>query len=111
MAIVVLEKLTVYGTAAQKEAVLEGLQRLGCLHLINLRETPRRSRNLFPKKRAEHSAILHESPVQRQPAASHAEYDRDQLIRDVLEVQERRERLREERDLLQTADRGPGTMG
>ena len=37
MSIVALSKVTLYGPAAEKEAVLDGLQNLGCLHLNNLR--------------------------------------------------------------------------
>ena len=36
MTIVALAKVSVFGLAAQKQAVLEGLQTLGCLHLIDL---------------------------------------------------------------------------
>jgi V/A-type H+-transporting ATPase subunit I len=36
MTIVALAKVSVFGLAVQKQAVLEGLQTLGCLHLIDL---------------------------------------------------------------------------
>ena len=36
MSIVELSKVTLYGPAAEKDAVLDGLQSLGCLHLNNL---------------------------------------------------------------------------
>lgn len=36
MSIVRLQKVTFYGLARQRDDVLEGLQRLGCLHLIDL---------------------------------------------------------------------------
>ncbi len=39
MTIVALAKVSVFGLAAQKQAVLEGLQTLGCLHLIDLGAT------------------------------------------------------------------------
>ncbi len=41
MAIVPLNKLTIYGMSDQKADVLDGLQRLGCLHLIGLRSVHR----------------------------------------------------------------------
>src|SRR5260221_1437287 len=37
MSIVPLVKATLYGPLAEKDAVLDGLQRLGCLHLNDLR--------------------------------------------------------------------------
>ena len=37
MSIVPLVKVTLYGPAAEKDAVLDGLQSLGCLHLNDLR--------------------------------------------------------------------------
>jgi V/A-type H+/Na+-transporting ATPase subunit I len=36
MSIIALSKVTLYGPAAEKDAVLDGLQSLGCLHLNNL---------------------------------------------------------------------------
>ena len=36
MAIVPLAKVTLYGPATEKDAVLDGVQRLGCLHLNDL---------------------------------------------------------------------------
>ena len=36
MAIVPVSKVTIYGIADQKEAVLDGLQSLGCTHLVSL---------------------------------------------------------------------------
>jgi V/A-type H+/Na+-transporting ATPase subunit I len=38
MSIVPLVKVTLYGPAAEKDAVLDGLQRLGCLHLNDLHQ-------------------------------------------------------------------------
>ena len=46
MAIVPLAKVTLYGPATEKDAVLDGVQRLGCLHLNDLdpgATSPRRS--------------------------------------------------------------------
>ena len=37
MSIVPLTKVTIYGPSGEKDAVLDGLQRLGCLHLNDLR--------------------------------------------------------------------------
>ena len=36
MAIVPLDKMTLYGAESQKDAVIEQLQRLGCSHLVDL---------------------------------------------------------------------------
>ena len=42
MAIVPVAKVTLYGTADQKDAVLDGLQELGCLHLLDVNESRER---------------------------------------------------------------------
>ena len=43
MAIVPVAKVTLYGSASQKVTVLEGLQALGCMHLLDLSQTRTRT--------------------------------------------------------------------
>ena len=46
MSIVPLVKVTLYGPSAEKDAVLDGLQRLGCLHLNDLRSGGAKAANV-----------------------------------------------------------------
>jgi V/A-type H+/Na+-transporting ATPase subunit I len=67
MSIVPLSKVTLYGPAAEKEAVLDGLQNLGCLHLNNLRPGSGEAADLEPSYPDARQALqyLRDSPVRR----------------------------------------------
>jgi len=103
MAIVELEKLTVYGASWQRPAVLEGLQRLGCMHLISLQEGDFQPPQLVAKEAREALKYLESCPDQRLPAASSAKFDLDEVVRETLEIRERRDELNIERDQLLSA--------
>ena len=49
MSIVPLSKVTLYGPAAEKNAVLEGLQSLGCLHLNDCGRAPAKASTASPR--------------------------------------------------------------
>ena len=104
MSIVPLRKVTLYGLARQRDAVLEGLQRLGCLHLIDLPGAG--GKPLEPAERnLVHDALkyLRSCPVQN--ANQHPRYapgeDCLSLARQTLENKHRKETLSDERDELQ----------
>jgi len=99
MAIVQLEKLTLYGIARQREEVLEGLQRLGCVHLVNLQATSPKSAER-PERSDVHAAIkyLAACPVQRGPSTTGKGYDCLEVTRDVLDIKNRRQALHDEFD-------------
>ena len=103
MAIVELQKATLYGTNSQQAAVIEGLQKLGCMHLINLRETPVQAPQLVSKEARETLKYLTASATQRKQEKSRFQFDREQLIQDVLEVKQQKERLTAVRDDLKKA--------
>src|SRR5262249_58609395 len=67
MSIVALSKVTLYGPAAEKEAVLDGLQDLGCLHLNNLRAGSGEAADPEPAYPDARQALqyLQDSPVRR----------------------------------------------
>ena len=74
MSIVPLVKVTLYGPAADKDAVLDGLQRLGCLHLNDLHRGDAEAVDLTPRRSDAREALqyLHDSPVHRR-ALRHGE--------------------------------------
>jgi V/A-type H+-transporting ATPase subunit I len=102
MSIVPLVKVTLYGPAAEKDAVLDGLQRLGCLHLNDLHRGDAAAVDLTPRRSDAREALqyLHDSPVRRRTLRHGAEVDYEAVVREVLEVRDRSRALAEERDQL-----------
>ena len=103
MTIVPLDKVTVYGTSSQKAAALDGLQRLGCLHLVNLRGGSRERQELISKEAREALRYLEASPNKRRRTSKRAHYDRDALVDELLSIKHRSEQLGVERDELHEA--------
>ena len=103
MPIVPLDKLTVYGPNHCKHAVLDGLQQLGCMHLIHLPDGRPQQPKLVSREAREALRYLDTCPIQRRQARPSEQYDRDELIGDVLKARHRREELGAELDLLQKA--------
>lgn len=102
MAIVPLVKATVYGPAPEKGEVLDGLQQLGCLHLIDLRGAAGDGGGR-PAAEADARAALRylkDSPVRRHVPRHMASVDIPKLVRDVLDVLDRSRALAEEREQL-----------
>ena len=66
MTIVPLNKITLCGLSHDQETVLEGLQHLGCLHLIPLQMPPQESETaLFVRDEDAHEALQHLMDVRR----------------------------------------------
>lgn len=100
MAIVPLVKVTLYGPIAEKDAVLDGLQALGCMHLEDLasagHEAPAESPN---RNQGARDAVryLRDSPVRRHPLDAAEKVDFETVVRETLAVRERTRALGEER--------------
>ncbi len=103
MAIVQLNKLTIYGTADQQQSVLDELQQLGCVHLVPLREPEQSATDLASKGAKQAYRYLMAAPVKRRPATDESRFDREALTRKVLKIKNRREELSPERDEIQDA--------
>ncbi len=68
MSIAPLKRLTLYGVFDQKDDVLEGLQQLGCLHLVGLRRTTAHHEEMpsaQPKETYDALRYLINSPIER----------------------------------------------
>src|SRR5215471_6134094 len=103
MSIVPLVKVTLYGPAADKDAVLDGLQRLGCLHLNDLHRGDAEAVDPTPRRSEARQAwqYLHDSPVHRRALRPREKVDYEAVVREVLEVRDRSRALAEEREQLQ----------
>ena len=102
MSIVPLLKVTLYGPAAEKDAVLDGLQGLGCLHLNDLHRGDTAAVDLTPQRSDAREALqyLHDSPVRRRALRHMEKVDYEAVVREVLEVRDRSRALAEEREQL-----------
>jgi V/A-type H+/Na+-transporting ATPase subunit I len=102
MSIVPLVKVTLYGPAAEKDAVLDGLQGLGCLHLNDLHRGNAEAVDHTARRSDAREALryLHDSPVHRRALRHGEQVDYEAVVREVLEVRDRSRALAEERDQL-----------
>lgn len=102
MSIVPLVKVTLYGPSAEKDGVLDGLQRLGCLHLNDLRPDAAEARDVATSGADTRGAIqyLQDSPVRRRALRRRADVDLQAVVRDALDVRDRSRALAEEREQL-----------
>ena len=104
MSIVALKKITLCGMLTDKPAAMAGLQRLGCLHLISLRPTPREPEN-EPTGRADaaYQALrwLNEAPRQRRPLHDDPYFDMQSVVSKTLEYYQRMRETADRRDFLQ----------
>ncbi|MGH8066376.1 MAG: V-type ATP synthase subunit I [Candidatus Entotheonellia bacterium] len=102
MSIVPLVKVTFYGPAAEKDAVLDALQGLGCLHLNDLHRGDAAAVDLTPHRSDARQALqyLHDSPVRRRVLRHVEKGDCEAVVREVIEVRDRSRALAEEREQL-----------
>ncbi|HSF31983.1 MAG TPA: V-type ATP synthase subunit I [Candidatus Tectomicrobia bacterium] len=102
MSIVPLVKVTLYGPAAEKNAVLDGLQSLGCLHLNDLRPSAAEGVDREPSHPDAHQALqyLRDSPVRRRAPRQREHIDIEAVVQEVLDVRDRSRSLAEEREQL-----------
>jgi len=112
MAIVLLDKLTVFGPASHKSETILGLQELGCLHLIPLgdAEAPgaAANRTAAPVSQETREALryLDACPIHRPPGPGDTlgdggAFDREATTKQILATKHAEERLADERDDLQ----------
>jgi V/A-type H+/Na+-transporting ATPase subunit I len=99
MSIVPLVKATLYGPLAEKDAVLDGLQRLGCLHLNDLRSGAAGTPNAASPGVEARAALqyLEHSPARRRARRREGNVDLQAVVQEVLDVRRRSQALAEER--------------
>lgn len=100
MSIVTLSKLTVFGLSADRTAILEGLQRLGCLHLIPL-QPPVEEADFGSSDRYEEAqqALRHIMDVPRRRYQVHDEdgFDLDQVVAAALANKQQQRELEDQK--------------
>lgn len=102
MTIVALDKVTLFGPAAQREQVLDALQRLGCMHLLDLNGSDGRSPLGESKSTDAHEALkyLSTSPVARRSSMQGKQYDTSKVVTQSLDIKRRQQALSDEHDQL-----------
>ncbi len=101
MSIVPLFKATLYGPAAERDAVLDGLQRLGSLHLTDLRPDAAAQGGAAEDTAAREALQwLEDSPVRRHPAGRGAPVDLGAVLKEALELRDCAHALEDEREQL-----------
>lgn len=97
MAIVPLSKLTFVGHQAEKERVLEDLQKLGCLEIVSLAHDVAPLAD--PSKRSREAlSYLERCPQKQRPVTHAAEFDPVRVEEDVLALRDHTHQLELERD-------------
>lgn len=105
MSIVALEKVTLFGLAADKRRALERLQELGCVHLQSLRAAARGPEATAPARpEAAYRALRHllETPNRRHQVSEDAGFDMDALVAQVEANREGTRAASDRRDFLET---------
>ena len=101
MAIKQLKKITLYGPSQDKAHVLQGLQALGCMHLIPLTDqTAEASVRMQPAEASEALAWLERAPRTRRQVKDKSAADIDSIVRDVLENKSSTREVSDARDKL-----------
>src|SRR5712692_10522440 len=102
MSIIAVSKVTLYGPAAEKDVVLDGLQGLGCVHLNNLQPGADEGVEPGPSYPDARQALqyLVDSPVRRKTRRNTEKADIEAIVREVLDVRDRSRALAEEREQL-----------
>ena len=105
MAILPVVKVTQYGTADQKDAVLDGLQELGIMHLVDLNRSHDEDTHqlkLFPN--AFHALkFLRTSPTHRRATKDDSSFQFDKVVEKALWIEEQQQQFQAEHDELKIA--------
>ena len=105
MAIIPVTKVTLYGTADQKDAVLDKLQDLGYMHLVNLRGSSEAAGPLPNISAETYQALkfLRTCPTRRRSLQDDTGFQFDAVVQEALRIEQRQQQLQEEHDELDLA--------
>ncbi len=104
MSIATLKKVSLCGLLKDKDDVLNGLQELGCMHLLPLRPAPAEVENVAsPKAESAHKALrfLTEIPQKRRQVVRDPAFDVEKFVEQVLDVKQRLRDVTDRRDFLE----------
>ena len=103
MSIIPLNKVTVFGLGIDRESVLEGLQSLGCMHLIPLQPPPKTSEFAAPDRYEDaQKALLYimDVPRRRHQVRDEAQFDFDRVVAEVQANQQKQREVEDKRFFL-----------
>ncbi len=103
MSIVPVQKVTLFGTGADRQTLLEGLQRLGCMHLVSLRPPPKEPEKAPPAHAEDaYKALRYLLDVRskRRQVMDTERFDLNGVIKQALANQQRRRDTEDQRDFL-----------
>ena len=104
MSIVPLKKVSIVGLAAEKRAVLDALQRLGCMHLLPLADmpdTPGQAATERPEDCLQALKHLRASGRQRRQVVREPGFDVDTTVSRVLDNRQQVREMTDRRDMLE----------
>ena len=104
MTIIQLNKMTLYGAESRKHSDIEGLQELGCAHLVELRredDSPSPADGAVQLREA--LKYLQACPEMRRQIRRSDRFDRQQIVADALNVKRREQELGDQRDDMRAA--------
>ena len=102
MAIKQLNKITLYGPGADKDRILQGLQSMGCMHLIPLTEnSAETSMQMQPAEASEALAWLERSPRTRRQLKDKSQICVDDVVQEVLDNKANSREVADARDKLE----------
>lgn len=90
MSILKQRKVTLFGLSRDKMQLLEGLQSLGCMHILPLVPAPKEAENVInPKSEEAHKALkfLSDLELKRRQILSKPDFDVDSFIKQTLALQ------------------------
>ena len=104
MTLIALKRVTFCGLLKEKKAILQGLQDLGCLHLVPLRPAPAEPETAAsPRAENAYKALrfLTDMPNKRKQIRRDPKFDIQQVIQSALEVKQRLRDMSDRRDFLE----------
>ncbi len=104
MSIARVKRVTVCGLLTEKDQLLEGLQRLGCMHLLPLRPAPAEAENVAsPRAEDAYKALrfLTDMPERRKQVTKDPKFDVDNVVHETLRVKDRLRDATDRRDFLE----------
>ena len=103
MSIAALKKVSICGLIAEKEQVLEGLQALGALHLVSLREAldePEKAAPEHPESTYKALKFLTACPNKRHQIKQDINFDITEVIKQIIANQQNLRDIKDRRDFL-----------
>ena len=104
MSIARVKRVTVCGLSSEKDGLLEGLQALGCLHLLPLRPAPAEPEKVAsPRAEAAYKALrfLTDMPEKRKQVTKDPRFDVESVVQEALAVKDRLRDATDRRDFLE----------